>query len=182
MLSMKASEDLRNEHELIIVTLHVLDQVVRQITQGEQVDVTDLQDIIGFLSEFADKCHHGKEEGFYFPALEKAGIPKEGGPIGVMLAEHDLGRSNIRQMRESVSGANIDLQTFAQAAMSYTSLMSNHIEKENNVLFMMGDMRLPEETQKELLEKFEEHEKNVIGEGRHQELHALLEKLEQKYL
>lgn len=179
---MKASEDLRNEHELIIVTLHVLDQVVRLIKQNEQVDVSDLQDIVGFISEFADKCHHGKEEGFYFPALEQAGIPKEGGPIGVMLNEHELGRSNIKQMRESVLGANVDLQSFAQAAESYIVLMSNHIEKENNVLFMMGDMRLPEETQRELLEKFEEHEKTVIGEGRHQELHELLEKLEQKYL
>ena len=179
---MKASEDLRNEHELIKVTLHVLDQVVRRIKQNEQVEVSDLQDIVGFLSEFADKCHHGKEEGFYFPALEQAGIPKEGGPIGVMLNEHDLGRSNIKQMRESVLGANVDLQSFAQAAESYIVLMSNHIEKENNVLFIMGDMRLPEETQNELLEKFEEHEKAVIGEGRHQELHALLEKLEQKYL
>ena len=179
---MKASEDLRNEHELIKVTLHVLDQVVRRIKQNEQVEVSDLQDIVGFLSEFADKCHHGKEEGFYFPALEQAGIPKEGGPIGVMLNEHELGRSNIKQMRESVLVANVDLQSFAQAAESYIVLMSNHIEKENNVLFMMGDMRLPEETQRELLEKFEEHEKTVIGEGRHQELHELLEKLEQKYL
>lgn len=179
---MKASEDLRNEHELIKVTLHVLDQVVRLIKQNEQVDISDLQDIVGFLSEFADKCHHGKEEGFYFPALEQAGIPKEGGPIGVMLNEHELGRSNIKQMRESVLGANVDLQSFAQAAESYIVLMSNHIEKENNVLFIMGDMRLPEETQRELLEKFEEHEKNVIGEYKHQELHALLEKLEQKYL
>ena len=179
---MKASEDLRKEHELIIVTLHVLDQVVRLIKQNEQVDVSDLQDIVGFISEFADKCHHGKEEGFYFPALEQAGIPKEGGPIGVMINEHELGRSNIKQMRESVLGANVDLQSFAQAAESYIVLMSNHIEKENNVLFMMGDMRLPEETQRELLEKFEEHEKTVIGEGRHQELHELLEKLEQKYL
>ena len=47
---------------------------------------------------------------------------------------------------------------------------------------MVGDMRLPEETRKELLEKFEEHEKNVTGEYKHQEIHALLEKLEQKYL
>lgn len=179
---MKASEDLRKEHELIITTLNVLDKVVDKIELGEKVDATDLKDIVVFLSEFADKCHHGKEEGFYFPALERAGIPNEGGPIGVMLNEHDLGRSYIRQMRESTSSDNIDFQTFASAAVSYIDLMSNHINKENNVLFMMGDMRMPEESQLELLKKFEEHEKNVIGEGRYQELHALQEKLEQKYL
>ena len=59
--------------------------------------------------------------------------------------------------------------------------MRNHIEKENNVLFMMGDQRLPEETQTELLEKFEEHEEKVVGEGKHEILHALLKKFEKKY-
>jgi hemerythrin-like domain-containing protein len=33
-----------------------------------------------FLTVFVDKCHHGKEEEFLFPALEAAGIAREGGP------------------------------------------------------------------------------------------------------
>ncbi len=36
--------------------------------------------------------------------------------------------------------------------------------------------------QKELLENFENHEEKVIGQGRHEELHVLLEKFEDKYL
>lgn len=52
----------------------------------------------------------------------------------------------------------------------------------NNILFMMGDQRLSEETQTELLEKFEEHEEKVVGEGKHEKLHTLLEKLAKKYL
>ena len=58
---------------------------------------------IGFLKEFADKCHHGKEEGLLFPAMVAAGIPDKGGPIGVMLAEHTQGRQFIRDMEESLS-------------------------------------------------------------------------------
>lgn len=100
-----------------------------------------------------------------------------------MLQEHEQGRLNIRQMKDSVSGLKANLNAFADAASSYVSLMRNHIEKENDVLFMMGDQRLPEETQTELLEKFEEHEEKfeeheekVVGEGKHEILHALLEK------
>jgi len=179
---MKASEDLRKEHELIKAALNVLEKAVTKIRLNENVDTTDLKELVDFLIVFADKCHHGKEETYYFPALEKAGIPKEGGPIGVMLNEHDQGRSYIRQMKESVSGESADMQAFAKAAVSYITLMRNHIDKENNILFMMGDQRMPEETQMELLEKFGEHEYTVIGEGKHEELHSFLEKLEQKYL
>jgi hemerythrin-like domain-containing protein len=152
------------------------------IQQNVNVDVNDLKEIVNFLIVFADKCHHGKEEIYYFPALEKAGIPKADGPIGAMLIEHEQGRNNIRQMKESVSGVNTDTQTFAKAASSYITLMKNHIEKENNILFMMGDQRLPEEIQMELREKFEQHEEEVVGVGKHEELHALLEKFERKYL
>lgn len=179
---MKASEDLRHEHELIKIALNVLEKAVMKIRLNENVDADDLKGMVRFLIEFSDKCHHGKEEIYYFPALEKAGLPKEGGPIGVMLNEHEQGRNNIRQMKESVSGENIDKEAFAKAAASYVILMRNHIEKENNILFMMGDQRIPEETQKKLLQKFEQHEEEVVGKGKHEELHALLEKFEQKYL
>jgi len=179
---MKASEDLRQEHELIQVALNVLERMASKIQQKEPIDVNDLKDIVHFLIEFSDKCHHGKEEIYYFPALEKAGIPNKGGPIGVMLHEHELGRSNIRQMKESISGETVDFQAFANAASSYITLLRNHIQKENNVLFAMGDQRLPEETQRELLDIFEQHEEKVVGEGAHEKLHELLGKLEERYL
>ncbi len=47
---------------------------------------------------------------------------------------------------------------------------------------MIGDQRLPEEIQTELLEKFEEHEEKIVGERKHEKLHALLEKFEKKFL
>ncbi len=53
---------------------------------------------------FADQCHHGKEEDLLFPAMEAAGIPRESGPIGVMLEEHNIGRQYVRGMAEAVSG------------------------------------------------------------------------------
>lgn len=178
----KASEDLKHEHEAVKIALNVLEKIASKIQRHENVDANDLKEMVDFLILFADKCHHGKEEIYYFPALQKAGIPANGGPIGVMLQEHEQGRLNIRQMKYSVSGLNADLNAFADAASLYVSLMRNHIEKENNILFMMGDQRLSEEMQTELLEKFEEHEEKVVGEGKHEELHTLLEKLAKKYL
>lgn len=177
-----ASHDLMHEHKAISIALDVIEKMVERIRKNEEIDFKDLEDMIDFLKVFADKCHHGKEEGYFFPALEKVGIKNKNGPIGVMLSEHQQGRDFIRQMQESTFNHKINKSTFANAASSYVTLLKSHIEKENNVLFPMGDARLSSLGQKELLVAFEEHEEKVIGEGKHEELHALLEKFQKKYL
>ena len=60
--------------------------------------------------------------------------------------------------------------------------INNHIDKENAILFPMGDANLTASKQQELLDNFENLEKNVIGEGKHEELHNLLERFKKKYL
>ncbi len=42
-----------------------------------------------------------KRKSFPLPSKEASGIPKEGGPIGAMLQEHDEGRAFQRQMRQA---------------------------------------------------------------------------------
>ncbi len=182
----KASEDLKNEHEAILFTLEILGKIVEIIKSNKKADVNDIVELIDFLKIFADKCHHGKEEGFYFPELEKAGIPKENGPIGVMLNEHALGRSYIKLMGESLAekdkSADLDSKKFTEGSTSYIALLKQHIDKENNVLFPMGDEKLSKAAQKDLLEKFEKYEDEVIGKGKHEELHKMLGEFEKKYL
>lgn len=58
-------------------------------------------------------------------------------------------------MRESIVDHKINKSAFVYAASSYITLLRGHIEKENNILFPMGDMRLSESAQKEFLENFE---------------------------
>jgi hemerythrin-like domain-containing protein len=177
-----ASHDLKHEHEAILVALNVIEKIVERFRKNEETDTKDIEDIMEFLKVFADKCHHGKEEGFLFPALEKVGIRNEQGPIGVMLSEHQQGRSLIKQMQESMINQIIDKTAFVHAASSYVNLLRNHIEKENNVLFPMGDARLSAADQMKLLTEFENHEEEVIGKGKHEEFHTMLDKLRKKYL
>jgi hemerythrin-like domain-containing protein len=177
----KASEDLRHEHEAILIALNVIEKIVETLSKDEEAEVKDIEDMIEFLRVFADECHHGKEEGYFFPALEKAGIPNERGPIGVMLFEHRQGREFIKQMRESTVDHTINKADFIRAASSYVTLLRGHIEKENNILFPMGDMRMSESTQNELLANFESHEEKVIGGGKHEQFHSLLKIMQKKY-
>ncbi|HNX22580.1 MAG TPA: hemerythrin domain-containing protein [Spirochaetota bacterium] len=177
-----ASQDLRHEHDAILFSLKILGEISNRVESGKDVPPHDIISIIDFLKLFADKCHHGKEEGLFFPALEDVGVPKQNGPIGVMLAEHTMGRDFIRQMRESVTDNSYMKDEFVKSAQGYISLMRAHIEKENTVLFPMGDAKLSDSKQKELIDAFEKFEEEVIGKGKHEELHKQLHDFETKYL
>ncbi|MEZ5019291.1 MAG: hemerythrin domain-containing protein [Bacteroidales bacterium] len=177
-----ATEDLIHEHKAIQHALNILERMSERIENNGDADSSDINSFLAFLIEFADKCHHGKEEDFLFPALEKAGIKKEGGPIGAMLSEHTQGRNYLKQMQNSILNSKVDKPLFIQASKDYISLMRSHIQKENNVLFPLVDIKLSVSEQNDLYEKFENHEENVIGKGRHEELHNILETLAGKYL
>ncbi len=180
---MKASDDLRKEHEAIQVALDILEQLLLRLdSQPIGFETQDANGIVEFLKIFADTCHHGKEEGILFPAYAQHGVPNEGGPIGVMLQEHVEGRQYIRLMSEAINQTSPDTKAFSIAAKKYITLLRSHIQKENDILYPFGDSFLSEEEQRKLFERFEIHEEQVIGKGKHEELHKQLERWVREYL
>ncbi|MFC1972404.1 hemerythrin domain-containing protein [Chloroflexota bacterium] len=89
--------------------------------------------------------------------MENVGIPRDRGPIGVMLREHEMGRSYVKNMSEAVekykAGESSYSSQFVENAKKYTELLTQHIDKEDNILYPMADMQLSEEKQRELIEK-----------------------------
>jgi len=168
----KATQDLRKEHDAILYVLKILEKMMMADLESE-TRFRYYGELLHFLRTFADQCHHGKEENYLFKELVDRGIPEEGGPIGVMLQEHAQGRDYIAQMGQSLDSK--DLSGFNNAAVLYRDLLRQHIEKENNVLFVMADRIIDEQEQDLLFEKFEQHEENVIGHGVHEELHAMID-------
>lgn len=166
----KATQDLLNEHEAILHVFTILEKMLTSSKVDEERDLNFADELVHFLTIFADQCHHGKEEGILFKELESRGVPNEGGPIGVMLHEHVLGRQFIALMREAVQSA--DLEAFKIHAVEYRDLLRQHIQKENMILFRLADQIISDEKQADLFEKFEAHEENVIGHGVHEQLHA----------
>ncbi len=176
-----ATDTLRKEHSAILRMLEVAEEVARQLDHRAPVPPEAISGLHEFLRTFADRCHHSKEEEHLFPALEERGLPRFGGPIGVMLHEHEQGRSLIRQMGEAAEayaagkeGAGV---RWAAAARSYALLLRSHIMKENNVLFPMAEQLLTQSEQETLSEAFERVESEKLGIGTHERLHALMDTL-----
>jgi hemerythrin-like domain-containing protein len=181
-----AVETLKKEHAAIEIMLNILDTICNKLRAGEKIDPEHLDRIVEFFRGFADRCHHGKEEEIFFPALEMAGIPKEGGPIGVMLGEHDRMRGLLHGLAETVdryrAGEEKADEGIVLYATDYAGTLRSHIEKENKVLFKMAEMHLSPEEEQELAGRFESLEAEKIGAVTHEKLHALLDRLEEIYL
>lgn len=175
---MKATEILKEEHRVIKRMLRILGKLCEIIEKEGKVEKGDMKKILEFITVFADKCHHGKEEDLLFPAMEFAGIPKEGGPIGVMLYEHNVGRNFVKGIANGIEelekGNEKVRKEIVENARGYIELLSAHIEKEDNILYPMADMHLSEEQ----MEKLEEE---VIGKGTQEAFHKLVENLESIY-
>jgi hemerythrin-like domain-containing protein len=183
---MTATEQLRHEHEAITLVLSILEKLCQQLANGQEVDPERFGQVLEFIQVFADQCHHGKEEQFLFPALEAAGVPNAGGPLAVMLSEHEHGRALIRQLagawQKHRSGDRSATSVVIASALDYSAFLKAHIFKENNVLFPMAEARLSADTQRRLLEEFERLEIERIGAGRHEQFHKTLDSLKQAYL
>lgn len=164
-----ATEVLKAEHRVIEKALDALERLVRAPANSA---LDPWAKVIDFLRNFADKCHHLKEERLLFPALEERGIPREGGPIGMMLAEHEEGRGYVRAMAAALESASANpveaLAVLKKEAGAYVRLLREHIVKEDEVLFEMADEILSAEEQKQLLRDFEEHELKEMGSGVHE--------------
>lgn len=168
----KATQDLQKEHDAI---LHVFKIMGALMETEEKEDTAKLQyggEYVHFLKTFADKCHHGKEEDYFFEALMNNGMPEKDGLIADLLQEHSLGRQHIQAMDAALRAG--DLNAFTTTAASYRSLMEHHIEKENGILFVNADQMLDAAEQDELFEQFEAYEESVIGHGVHEDLHAMI--------
>lgn len=85
---MKATEILKEEHKAIELMLEILEKIAQKLEKREEISSQHLQKILEFIKVFADRCHHGKEEDLLFPAMEKAGIPKENDILYPMAEMH----------------------------------------------------------------------------------------------
>ena len=140
---MKPTEILSGEHRVIEQVLAALGAIVREAKSAGKLDEPSARDAVAFFRNFADRCHHGEEEAHLFPALEAKGFPREGGPTGVMLREHDEGRSHVRGMDQNIAAAAAGdpaaLKQFSDHAESYIALLREHIYKEDHILFQLAD-------------------------------------------
>jgi hemerythrin-like domain-containing protein len=174
---------LREEHVLILKVVEVLEKVLDE--GAGTPDLESATDCVTFLQQFADACHHGKEEDLLFVELEARGMPKENGPIAVMLDEHRRGRAFIKQMADSLDGGRAGdadaLRALEAGGRNYIDLIRSHIFKENHILFDMADQMVDGPGCAKLCAAYGEVCSRRFDGRTKEELSALAARLQQKH-
>ena len=139
-----STASLRRDHELIEKVIKAMESTIQLLNDGKQIPESILLPVIDFSKNFTDVCHHSKEENSLFPALEQAGMPRNMGPIAMMLMDHERSREIAKEMEHSAkdyisSGNSVKLISDMQ---QYVEHITEHLWKENNRLFMMAEARL----------------------------------------
>jgi len=171
---------LVHEHDLILQALDALEKKLTRLEAGGGADRAYFEKAVEFLRTFADKCHHGKEEDLLFKAMVNKGFPLQGGPIAVMLSEHEAGRAFIRGIAAGAARMGTDPSGATQVidnGRAYIQLLRGHIAKENQILFPMAERVLSPEDQALLAQAFDRFEAQETGAGVHEASVALLKEL-----
>ena len=156
------------EHEMIERAMAVLKNNLEKIDEAVKAPL-QMQRAIDFLLEFGDKVHNTKEEEFLFPLMGQKGLPVQGGPIGVMLMEHDAERNLLQRMMAELpnlaEAATTKRQKFAAEGFEYLTIRAEHIWKENDVLYPMGRKLFSDEDNTSLLNAFKTLDQQTYGDA-----------------
>ena len=170
---MKIIDLLINEHKYVSRMLVVIRKACFNFIENNEIDYEDFNKMISFVKNFADGHHHHKEEIFLFNRMvEHLGEAGKNAITHGMLVEHDLGRANMRNLinaLENYKNGNKEAKLDIIAnAIGYTTLLENHIQKEDNVIFNFAKRALNEELLKSINEecnKYEEEHYDTIKEN-----------------
>ncbi|MBK8481548.1 MAG: DUF438 domain-containing protein [Proteobacteria bacterium] len=95
-----------------------------------------------YLCQYVEQCHNRKEEEHLFPRLEARGLPRAGGPLAVMLAEHEQVREHLARLdplaRAYSAGDSGQLAPLRVVFTDYAALCKSHFWKENDILYPMA--------------------------------------------
>jgi hemerythrin-like domain-containing protein len=181
----QAIDTLMHEHRVIEKVLGALLAFAGRLEQSGGEERATLIEFAEFFQNFADKCHHGKEEDRLFAEMIRHGFPKEQGPLAVMVHEHDQGREHVRALAKLGGGTGPltaeEIASAVQHARDFAALLSAHIIKEDTVLYPMSGRVLTALDYERLAGEFETFEKEVMGEGEHERYHQLADRLIERF-
>jgi hemerythrin-like domain-containing protein len=178
---MSASSDLHNEHVAVSKMIKILEGMRAHLREANDPPAGDWADVLEFLRVFVDRCHHGKEEQWLFPALREVADVETRGLVERLLSDHKVGRTHVAALAEAVE-RRVDCPRAVEAIEGYVAMLRPHIIAEETALFPEADRILAKEIQQALERGYERIERDVIGPGRHEAFHAMLHGLTERYV
>ena len=126
---------LVDEHVLIKRFIALIEPLCALVDSSKEPDFGLILDCVDFIRNYADKYHHLKEEDVLFKRIgEDLDI------IKVMLEDHTTGRNHVKQIIEGARAK--DKAWVIEHLKGYKELLTQHIKKEDEILYPWIDRGL----------------------------------------
>jgi hemerythrin-like domain-containing protein len=139
-------QELVDEHKLIKRLLALIPWLVDKI-KISGFDRQLLLDSVDFIRSYADRYHHAKEEDILFKYVDETQEI-----IQVMYEEHTIGRNYVKAVLTGVEEE--DVLIISTNLLAYRELLTEHIKKEDEILYPWIDRQLNDSQIEELAQAF----------------------------
>jgi hemerythrin-like domain-containing protein len=178
-MALRCTDHLIQEHRLILRAVYVLKAMADQASELKMPSQQDVEKLIEFFRRFADDHHQAKEEAVLFPALRHSELSRTNGPLRHMMFEHEQERSLVGGLEDALRTRNH--QDFAYYGRRMSTILSNHIFKEDHILFDLVEKAITKDADEKLIEEMV-HFDEPFRLGCYDDLVRTVNELEWKYL
>lgn len=148
---------LVDEHVLIKRWIALIPEVLEHLDVASPEDLKIITGGADFTRSYADQFHHAKEEDILFKYFdENLDI------IKAMLEDHTKARGHVKALIEAVEKK--DKKGIVEHLNAYRELLTEHIKKEDEILYPWMDRSLSVKEVGELFSKFNEVDE-ISGNG-----------------
>jgi uncharacterized protein len=175
--SKRWDELLRQDHE---VTERVFAAMEPRFASAAGPSPAQVMRLVRYLQDYVDRCHNQKEEQHLFPRLERAGMPRDAGPLGVMLHEHRQAEQILANLvplgRAFAAGDRGVLPDLRASFEAYAALCKDHFWKEGDILYPAALRMLSDADGEEIVRGIEALEAS-LGEGTRERYYRMAQEI-----
>jgi hemerythrin-like domain-containing protein len=147
----------------------VIEAAVVKSRSANSVDPLFIDTVVDFISTYADRTHHGKEEDIMFRELDQRDLSKEDRRImDELIDEHVFGRRITKELVEANTlyrnGDDRALAVVISKLQAFVDFYPRHIAKEDKVFFPAARAYVTDEEDLAMLEEFWEFDRKMIHE------------------
>ncbi len=148
---------LVDEHNWIKRLLALIPDIVGEIRASDEIDSELLLATVDFIRGYADRFHHLKEEDILFDYTDRNATI-----VQVIFQDHDRARGFVRAIAQAVE--DDDRDALCSNLVNYRELLTEHINKEDKILYPYIDRELTTSQVGKVFRRFEESENGLADD------------------
>ncbi len=138
---------LVDEHRLILRVIALVPAITASLDVHLEADRRLVAAIVDFIRNYADRFHHAKEEDLLFSLFDR-----ESDILKVMYEDHANGRARVKATVDALERR--DQAGVTENLTGYIGILSQHIRKEDDILYPWMDRKLSTRQVGELFSAF----------------------------